>query len=178
MAEGNAEVRSGEWQSRAPVVAILEARRPDELAALLRHRGLEPYHAPALREEPQPDPATVDAFITRLASGQLDVVILLTGVGTTAILETAHSLDRLSVLVEALQRVTVLARGPKPAAALRPYGLRPARVAGAPYTTRLWIGDHWSMVQIANCCKPSKSRVLHQSLALSPFIICALSETL
>jgi uroporphyrinogen-III synthase len=114
---------------------MLEARRPDELASLLRHRGLEPYHAPALREEPQPDPAAVDAFITRLAGGQIDVVILITGVGTTAILETARTLDRLSVLVEALERVTVLARGPKPVAALRPYGLRPTRVAAAPYTT-------------------------------------------
>jgi uroporphyrinogen-III synthase len=135
MAEGDAEARSHERQPRAPVVAMLEARRPDELASLLRHRGLEPYHAPALREEPQPDPAAVDAFITRLAGGQIDVVILITGVGTTAILETARTLDRLSVLVEALERVTVLARGPKPVAALRPYGLRPTRVAAAPYTT-------------------------------------------
>jgi uroporphyrinogen-III synthase len=135
MAEGNAEARSRERQPRAPVVAMLEARRGDELASLLRHRGLKPYHAPALREEPQPNPAAVDAFITRLAGGHIDVVILLTGVGTTAILETARTLDRLSVLVEALQRVTVLARGPKPVAALRAYGLRPARVAAAPYTT-------------------------------------------
>jgi uroporphyrinogen-III synthase len=135
MAERDAAAGSRDRQPRAPVVAMLEARRPDELASLLRHRGLEPYHAPALREEPQPDPATVDAFITRLAGGQIDVVILLTGVGTTAILETARSLDRLDVLVEALQRVTVLARGPKPVAALRAYGLRPALVAAAPYTT-------------------------------------------
>jgi uroporphyrinogen-III synthase len=135
MAESGTGVRSRERQPRVPVVAMLEARRPDELASLLRHRGLEPYHAPALREEPQPDPAAVDAFITRLAGGQIDVVILLTGVGTTAILETARTLDRLSVLVEALERVTVLARGPKPVAALRPYGLRPTRVAAAPYTT-------------------------------------------
>jgi uroporphyrinogen-III synthase len=135
MAERDAGARSREWQPRAPVVAMLEARRPDELASLLRHRGLEPYHAPALREEPQPDPAAVDAFITRLAAGQIDVVILLTGVGTTAILETTRSLDRLAELVEALPRVTVLARGPKPVAALRPYGLRPALVAAAPYTT-------------------------------------------
>ena len=122
-------------RARVPVVAMLEARRPDELASLLRHRGLQPYHAPALREEPQPDPAAVDAFITRLANGQVDLVILLTGVGTTAILETARSLERLAALVEALDRVTVLARGPKPVAALRAYGLRPALVAAAPYTT-------------------------------------------
>ena len=122
-------------RARVPVVAMLEARRPDELASLLRHRGLQPYHAPALREEPQPDPAAVDAFITRLANGQVDLVILLTGVGTTAILETARSLERLAALVEALDRVTVLARGPKPVAALRTYGLRPTLMASAPYTT-------------------------------------------
>src|SRR5918912_1171578 len=135
MAESGTGTESREQQPRAPVVAMLEARRPDELASLLRHRGLEPYHAPALREEPQPDPTAVGAFITRLAGGQIGVVILLTGVGTTAILETARSLDRLGALVEALDRVTVLARGPKPVAALRPYGLRPALVAAAPYTT-------------------------------------------
>src|ERR671935_1473563 len=123
MAEGNAGARSRGTRPHRPVVAMLEARRPDELAALLRHRGLEPYHAPALREELQPDPAAIDAFITRLVGGQIDVVILLTGVGTTAILETARSLDRLGALVEALQGVTMLARGPKPVAALRAYGL-------------------------------------------------------
>jgi uroporphyrinogen-III synthase len=135
MAERDAEARTRERQQRGPVVAMLEARRPDELAYLLRHRGLEPYHAPALREEPQADPTAVDAFITRLAHGQIDVVILLTGVGTTAILETARSLDRLAELEEALPHVTVLARGPKPVAALRAYGLRPTLVAAAPYTT-------------------------------------------
>jgi uroporphyrinogen-III synthase len=167
--ERDAGAGSREWQPRVPVVAMLEARRPDELASLLRHRGLQPYHAPALREEPQPDPAAVDAFITRLAGGQIDVVILLTGVGTTAILETARSLDRLAELVEALPRVTVLARGPKPVAALRPYGLRPACVAAAPYTTaevlaalaEYDLAGRVVVVQLAGEPNPE----LHQALA-------------
>jgi uroporphyrinogen-III synthase len=122
-----------------------------------------------LREEPQPDPAAIDAFITRLVGGQIDVVILLTGVGTTAILEAARTLDRLSVLVEALQRVTVLARGPKPVSALRPYGLRPALVAGAPYTTaevlaalaEYDLAGRVMVVQLAGEPNPE----LHQALA-------------
>lgn len=118
-----------------PPVAVLEARRPDELAALLRHRGLEPYHAPAMREEVTPDPAAVAAFIDRLSGGQVDVVILLTGVGTAALLETAATMRRRAELEQALRRVTVLARGPKPVAALRAAGLRADLVASAPYTT-------------------------------------------
>jgi uroporphyrinogen-III synthase len=169
MTEGDAGAGYRERQPRVPVVAMLEARRPDELASLLQHRGLQPYHAPALREEPLPDPAVVDAFITRLAGGQIDVVLLLTGVGTTAILEAGRSQDRLAVLVEALQRVTVLARGPKPVAALRPYGLRPARVAVAPYTTaevlaalaEYDLAGRVVLVQLAGEPNPE----LHQALA-------------
>lgn len=119
----------------APLVAVLEARRPNELAALLRHRGLEPYHAPAMREEITPDPATVAAFIDRLSGGQVSVVILLTGVGTAALLDTAATLGRRAELEQALRRVTVLARGPKPVAALRAAGLRADLIASAPYTT-------------------------------------------
>jgi hypothetical protein len=33
---------SAETARQAPVVALLEARRPDELARLLRQRGMEP----------------------------------------------------------------------------------------------------------------------------------------
>lgn len=119
----------------APLVAILEARRADELARLLLHRGLQPYHAPALREEPTPDPTAVGQFVDRLTAGHIDLVILLTGVGTTAILDAADALGRRDDLVAALGRVDILVRGPKPVAALRAQGLVPRRVAAAPYTT-------------------------------------------
>jgi uroporphyrinogen-III synthase len=118
-----------------PVVAVLEARRADELARLLQHRGLQPYHAPALREEPVPDPPAVDRFVDRLVAGRINLLILLTGVGTTALLDAAETLGRRADLIAALGRADLLARGPKPVAALRAHGLAPRRVASAPYTT-------------------------------------------
>ena len=61
------------------------------------------------------------------------MVVFLTGVGARALLgvvETVH--DRGKEYVEALQRVKVAARGPKPVAALREVGIIPAITAPEP----------------------------------------------
>jgi uroporphyrinogen-III synthase len=89
-----------------------------------------------LREIPLSDNTAVLEFGKRLLAGHFEMVILLTGVGTKTmieILQTAHPLDFVKA---ALARTTVLARGPKPVAALKELGLTPSITVPEPNTWR------------------------------------------
>ncbi|GAC1428292.1 MAG: hypothetical protein NVSMB65_01500 [Chloroflexota bacterium] len=116
-------------------IALLEARRTSELSALIAARGGTPLAAPALREDPIGDDASIGAFLDMLARGDVEVVVLQTGVGTRALLETAERLARKDELIAALKRRTVAVRGPKPTAALRQVDIVPQLTAADPYTT-------------------------------------------
>lgn len=100
-------------------VLTFESRRATELAALISSYGGQPFSAPALREIPLESNVAATDFAARLLAGGFDFVIFLTGVGTRALLElVSHTCPR-DVLVDALARVKVVARGPKPLAVLR-----------------------------------------------------------
>jgi uroporphyrinogen-III synthase len=117
-------------------VALLEGRMPSELADLVRRHGGEPYSVPAVRELPLESPAEVAAFVDDLAGGALPVVVCLTGAGVKALFEEAERLGRLPELLSALKKVTVVCRGPKPAAVLRRHAVPIALNTPEPYTTR------------------------------------------
>ena len=114
----------------------LESRRTAEMAELIRKQGGEPFVAPSLREAPLEQNQETFQFAERLFAGGFDMMVLLTGVGT-------RQLNRLLALrypetsfADALRRLTVVARGPKPVAALREMGLVPALTAPEPNTWR------------------------------------------
>lgn len=117
------------------VVAHFEARRRAELENLIRRHGGEPWSAPALSEEPIALGAAERSIVDRLASANFDVVVLLTGTGTTRLLNEASRIGRLADVRSALGRRVVVARGPKPVYALRQHGLTPTHVAREPNTT-------------------------------------------
>src|SRR5713101_3974583 len=115
-------------------VLALESRRAAELAKLISTYGGEPVVAPAMREVPLESNTEALAFAAKLLAGEFDLVIFLTGVGTRALLsvvETAHKRDE---YIAALRRVKVVARGPKPVAALREIGITPTITAPEPNT--------------------------------------------
>ncbi len=117
-------------------VAAFESRRADELANLIRHFGGEPLIAPSLREVPLEENPVALAFAERLFAGEVDLLVLLTGVGTralTKVIETEHPRQR---FVEALRATTLVARGPKPVVALRELGLAPNFTVPEPNTWR------------------------------------------
>lgn len=104
-------------------VAAFESRLSDAMRAMIARHGGTPLIAPALREIPLEEHRDTLAFADRLLAGEVDVLICLTGVGIrtlAAAIGTRHSPDRLR---EALGRITVVARGPKPVAALRELGV-------------------------------------------------------
>src|SRR5690348_8715350 len=98
-------------------VVTFESRRAAEMASLVERHGGAPLGGPALREVALGESPAVLGFARALAAGGFDVVILMTGVGTRALVEeAAPALDR-PAFAAALGRVPLLvARGPKPAA--------------------------------------------------------------
>ncbi len=117
-------------------MAILEARRSEELARLIERHGGRAYQAPAMREVPLENAAEVSQFLQRLAGGSLAAMIFLTGVGCRALLEAAAKRAILPEVLAALERTRVVARGPKPLAVLRQFGVRVDLVPPEPNTTR------------------------------------------
>jgi uroporphyrinogen-III synthase len=100
-------------------VLSLESRRAPETAELIRRNGGVPFVAPSMIEIPIEQNRQALDFGDRLIAGEFDMVIFLTGVGTrylAKVIQTRYSEDEFA---SALRTVTVVARGPKPVAALR-----------------------------------------------------------
>lgn len=116
-------------------VVAFESRRAQEIAELIRRQGGEPFVAPSMREAPLADNGAVFDFAERLLAGDFDMVILLTGVGTRQLKRALAERYSERVLADALRGVTLVARGPKPAAALREMGLAPTIIAPEPNTS-------------------------------------------
>ena len=109
-------------------VLSLESRRSAEIGKLIANHGGLPILAPSMKEVPLESNGDALEFVGALAQRGFDMVIFLTGVGTRALsrlAETAYSREK---FVAALRQVTIVARGPKPAAALTELGV-PVTVA-------------------------------------------------
>jgi uroporphyrinogen-III synthase len=106
------------------------------MASLIERHGGVPIAAPALREVRSPASPETLAFAEQLRSGAFDLVLLLTGVGTRALIEEVAPVAPREELVQALARTQVIARGPKPAAALRELGLASFIAVPTPNTFR------------------------------------------
>lgn len=117
-------------------VLALESRRAAEMAKLITNYGGKPVIAPAMREVPLESNHEAKAFVTKLLKNEFDMVILLTGVGTRALVSIAETLCTREQFVAALRAATLVARGPKPVAALRELGLTPTLIAPEPNTWR------------------------------------------
>jgi uroporphyrinogen-III synthase len=89
-----------------------------------------------MREVPLDENTAALEFVRRLDAGQIDVVVLMTGVGLRTLLEVVASEWPRQRLVAAFGRAALVARGPKPAAVLREIGLQPTMTVPEPNTWR------------------------------------------
>jgi uroporphyrinogen-III synthase len=106
-----------------------------ELSRLVEKHGGNPVCVPALREVPASSGEATMQLIEDLARARHDVVIFMTGLAASLLFEAAEQAGRRQALVLGLQRVTVVARGPKPTAALRGFGVPPTLTAREPFTS-------------------------------------------
>jgi uroporphyrinogen-III synthase len=113
-----------------------ESRRAAEIAELIRRHGGTPISAPSMCEVPLDDNRVVLGYLERLAAGAIDVVILMTGVGLRLMVRAAAPQLTAAQVVQALRRAKLVARGPKPVAALREIGLTPDVLVPEPNTWR------------------------------------------
>lgn len=100
-------------------VLAFESRRTKEMAELIRIQGGEPLVAPALVEVPLEHNQEALAFAERLYAGEFDMMIFLTGVGARLLGRVLAARDPESRFQEALRKLAIVARGPKPIAVLR-----------------------------------------------------------
>ena len=117
-------------------VLVLESRRAAEIRELIARQGGEAFVAPSMREVPREDNEEAFQFAERLFAGGFDMVILLTGVGARQLARLLATRYPERAFPEALRRVTIVARGPKPVAALREMEVTPTIVAPEPNTWR------------------------------------------
>jgi uroporphyrinogen-III synthase len=117
-------------------VISFESRRAVEIAELIRRYGGEPFVAPSMREIPLDENRAALELVPQLERGEIDLLILMTGVGTRTlnqVLLTQFSQER---IIAAMQRVKLVVRGPKPAAALKELTVVPAISVPEPNTWR------------------------------------------
>jgi uroporphyrinogen-III synthase len=117
-------------------VLSLESRRAPEMAKLIENYGGRAIVAPSMREVPLESNTEALAFARALAANGFDMVIFLTGVGTRALARVVETIYPLEKFAEALRRVTVVARGPKPVAALKELGVPVTIAVPEPNTWR------------------------------------------
>ena len=117
-------------------VVSFESRRAREIGELIQRYGGNPIIAPSMREIPLSQNSAALDFVRQLEAGKFDVVILLTGVGTRTLVEAVATHYSREQLAAALRRATLVARGPKPVAALKELGLQPTIAVPEPNTWR------------------------------------------
>ena len=115
-------------------IAAFESRMATEITRLIERYGGRPLVAPVLREVPLQDNPVVHEFGVRLMAGRVDLLILLTGVGTTILVDLLKTRFSWSSIMTALQQTTIVARGPKSVAALKAVGLHATLTAPEPNT--------------------------------------------
>ncbi|MET7637640.1 uroporphyrinogen-III synthase [Streptomyces sp. NPDC005438] len=104
-------------------VGVTAARRAEELITLLRRRGAEVVHAPALRIMPLADDSELLATTRELLRRPPDVVVATTAVGFRGWIQAARDWGLDESLLTILGRSRLLARGPKVRGAIRAAGL-------------------------------------------------------
>ena len=117
-------------------VAAFESRMAREMTRLIEHHGGQARVVPALQEIPIQDNPAALRFGAKLIDGSVDILILMTGIGTTTLFDILQSRHPMASIIAGLTHTAIVARGPKPVGALKALGLTPTLTVPEPNT---WI---------------------------------------
>jgi len=117
-------------------VLSLESRRAPEIEKLIRAQHGDPFVAPSMREVPLADNPQAFAFAEQLFAGGYEMIVLLTGVGTRLLNDALCTRYPADAFSNALRTLAVVARGSKPMAVLREWGIPAAVTVPEPNTWR------------------------------------------
>lgn len=117
-------------------VLSLESRRAREVEKLVRTYDGDPVVVPVMRELPLQSNTACLEFGRRLMAGDFDLIIFLTGVGVTKMMQILATEFPTDEIVSALRSREIVARGVKPLSALRDLRVPVAATTGEPSTWR------------------------------------------
>lgn len=117
-------------------VLALESRRAREIAKLIENLGGVPIIAPSVREVALDSNQEAVEFARNLAAGSVDMVIFTTGAGVRALASALEGSCSREELARLLNDVDIIARGPKPTAALKELGVAVDLIVPEPNTWR------------------------------------------
>jgi len=117
-------------------VGALESRMAPEMERLIARHGGIPVVAPSMQELPLSDHPQALAFGETLLSGNIDMVVFLTGVGCRTLFDILETRFPPEAIKEALKNTVLVVRGPKPAGVVKSIGLYPQIQVPEPNTWR------------------------------------------
>ena len=117
-------------------VAAFESRQRDSMERLIQNYGGVALAVSSMREIPLEDNHEAFEFAHELLGNRIDVVIFLTVVGARLLIKTLETRHAQSQVIDALNKVVTVARGPKPLNALREFGILPKITIPEPNTWR------------------------------------------
>lgn len=115
-------------------IALAETRQLEELAQMLEKEGAIALRYPLVAILDAPDAGPVVAWLRELIAGRLDYLVLMTGEALRRLLGFAEREGLRDAVVQALGKIRIVTRGPKPVRALKEVGLAPTLTAGVPTT--------------------------------------------
>lgn len=104
-----------------------------------RNHGV-PLVSPSMREVAVDEDRPSIDFANRLITGQVDVVVFLTGVGVRQLIARIERHVDLQRFLDSLSDIKTVVRGPKPLAVLRELGIQPSLQVPEPNTWREVLG--------------------------------------
>lgn len=131
-------------------VAAFESRRAGDMQRLIERLGGVAAVSPSMREVAVADARPTIDFANRLITGQIDVLVLLTGVGTRQLVEQAERHVGRQRLIDAMSDTPTVVRGPKPAAVLKELGITPTLRVPEPNTWRELLTTLDTHLPVAN----------------------------
>jgi uroporphyrinogen decarboxylase len=131
-------------------VAALESRNRAEMQRLIEKLGGSAFVSPSMREVPIDQNREAIDFAHRLITGEIDVMVFLTGVGFRHLLKAVERHVERERYLHALADITTICRGPKPVAAMADVGLKPTHRVPEPNTWRELLATIDAGIPIAN----------------------------
>ncbi|MEO2045122.1 MAG: uroporphyrinogen decarboxylase [Pirellulales bacterium] len=131
-------------------IASFESRRASDMTQLILRAGGVPCVSPSMREISLDSDRNLVDFANHLMTGQIDVAIFLTGVGTRLLMECIERHVPNERFRDSLRDIPTIARGPKPLKVLREMGIHPTFCAPEPNTWREILSVLDTHLPIAN----------------------------
>ncbi len=131
-------------------IASFESRRAVEMERMIEKLAGIPHVSPSLREIAVAEQRPVIDFANHLITGQIDIVLFLTGVGIRQLLQQIDRHVDQQRFLDALADVKTVVRGPKPLAVMRELGIAPTLQVPEPNTWREVLATFDVHLPVAN----------------------------